>query len=89
MTIVDSATEAPTVPKADVTFDRLWRVRPLFTEVGAAITELYSLGFFVSLDEAMVKQRGKCVSCRFDCIRVHVLRASAAPLISHLRLLMS
>ena len=50
----------PAVPRSDVTYDRLWKVRPLLEVVEARCRALVHPGTFVTVDEAMCFTRSKC-----------------------------
>jgi len=51
-------------PKESAQFDKLWRIRPFLTLFQNALKAAYTLGRFVSVDEMMVKFKGRCpVKC--------------------------
>jgi Transposase IS4 len=55
---VNSARDAPKVPKTHPEYDRLWKMRPLLDALLQACQRVMKPGRVVSLDEAMVKCKG-------------------------------
>ena len=77
----------PRVPKTDVRYDRMWKVRMLLDHLNRVSKTLMVPGEFISLDEMMVKATCKYIVCRLcrlvvglicACLRVCAQRQSAS-----------